>query len=78
MVGIKAIIQGVDPQSEEEYMKYHVIYRMDGKTPIRIGTDTLADEYLDRSNMRLGWDEESLENVTVQPPAGDMPETSTL
>jgi len=57
MVGYRAIIQGVDPHTEEDYMKYHVIYRMDGKSPIRIGTDVLADEYLDRSNMRLGWGE---------------------
>jgi len=57
MVGKKAIVQGVDESTKEEYMRYHVVYRMDGMTPIRIGEDVIADEYLDRSNLRLGWSE---------------------
>ena len=56
MEGIKAIIIGVDELTEEDAQRYHVIYRMDGETPIMEGEDILADEYLEDENIVLGWD----------------------
>ena len=56
MEGIKAIIIGVDELTEEDAQRYHVIYRMDGETPITEGEDILADEYLEDENIILGWD----------------------
>lgn len=55
MEGHRAIVQAVDGDGTLP-MSIHVIYRMDGQTPIVRGTDTLADEYLDPENLRPGWE----------------------
>lgn len=55
MEGIPCIVMGVDMGTVEEYFRYEVAFRMDHKTPIRIGEDVIANEFLDRSNLRMGW-----------------------
>ena len=53
LTGKRCIIVGMD--GDPEYMGIEVVYRMDGKTPIRIGEDAIANEHLERMNMRHGW-----------------------
>lgn len=55
MEGIPCIVTGVDMTTDEEYFRYEVAFRMDHKTPIRMGEDTIANEFLDRSNLQIGW-----------------------
>lgn len=58
MVGRKAIVLEVEGEGQHP-MAYHVMFRMDGGTPISSKYDTIADEYLDKENLRLGWDNPS-------------------
>jgi len=55
MEGIPCIVTSVDMGTDEEYFRYEVAFRTDHKTPIRIGEDVIANEFLDRSNIRMGW-----------------------
>lgn len=55
MEGIPCIVTNVDHMTDEEYFRYEVTYRMDHKTPIKFGEDTIATELLDRSNLTNGW-----------------------
>lgn len=53
LVGKRCVI--VAMEGDPDYMGIEVVYRMDGKIPIRMGEDTIANEHLERMNMRHGW-----------------------
>ena len=43
MEGIPCIVTAVDMATDEEYFRYEVAFRMDHKTPIRMGEDVIAN-----------------------------------
>lgn len=53
LVGKRCII--VNMEGDPDYMGIEVVYRMDGGVPIRMGEDIIANEHLERINMRHGW-----------------------